>query len=228
MTKHEKAVQSTTAADATVDVTLNGLLDEALSQLKPWQLWAVERNFKRQPANRRQVLHSLEMHLAKTNPALITTMDAEGFGADTPFRTTVAGKGELLQIILDNLPAILEAIVKLIGLFSAILLACMLSTSSASAQDCAVSSTQGGPNCANGVCSLRARVSAAVGLPAVSHSSPQAAYAVAYTVAAPLHTPASAVAVTVSTRQRVRYRPLRAGLSGFRPVTRWATARRGC
>ena len=220
MTKHEKAVKSTSAED-TVDVTLNGLLDEALDKLSPWQKWVVERNFKRSPQNRRQALHAVEMHLAKTAPALMSVMDGEEFNADTKFKTTVAGKGELLQVILENLPAILDAIIKLIGLFGAMLIMCVLMTSSASAQDGAAWN-QGGLNCANGVCSLRSRVSAAVSLPAISHASPQ----VTYGCDTQVNPGVSTVAVAVNTRQRVRYRPLRTGIGGFRPIQRMTVARR--
>jgi hypothetical protein len=223
MTKHEKAVKSTSAED-TVDVTLNGLLDEALDKLSPWQKWVVERNFKRSPQNRRQALHAVEMHLAKTAPALMSVMDGEEFNADTKFKTTVAGKGELLQVILENLPAILDAIIKLIGLFGAILLACILLTSSASAQDGACSVAQGGQSCANGVCSLRSRVSAAVGLQAVSNASPQAVYSSTTTVNHRIST----VTVVGNTRQRFQPKPLRTFIGGFRPFNRVIASRRRC
>ena len=201
---------------ATVSVTLNGLLDEALGELTPWQRWVVERNFKRQPANRRQALHAVEMHLAQTSAPLMAVMDAEGFDADTPFKTTVAGKGELLQIILDNLPKILDAIIKLIGLFGAILLACALLPSYASAQDSkvvtfqAVSLTQGVPHCAKGVCPLAARVSAAVGLQAVADAGTRVTTRVVTTI-----NTRTSVAVT-NTRQRLQAKPVRAFIGGFR------------
>lgn len=118
----------------TVNVSLNGLLDEALDGLKPFQKWAIERNFRRNPDNREKVLNAVEMHMAKTDPQLMNLMDAPGFTASTTFSTTPAGKGELLQIILDNLPAILEAIIKLIGLFGAMLLACLVLSQSAMGQ----------------------------------------------------------------------------------------------
>lgn len=204
---------------AIVSVTLNGLLDEALSELTPWQKWVVERNFRRQPQNRRQALHAVEMHLAMTDNSLMAVMDGENFTADTPFKTTVAGKRELLQVIIDNLPAILDAILKIIGLFGAILLACMLLPSSASASDGgavvmgASSFTQGVPNCANnGVCAVRAR--AAGVLQAVSHASTR----VTSEVTTEIHTRTS-LAVT-STQPRFRHRPVRSFLGSFRPRKR--------
>lgn len=205
-------------AEANIEVTLNGLLDEALGQLKPWQKWAVERNFKRQPANRRQVLHAVEMHLAKTSPTLMTVMDAESFTADTPFTTTPAGKGELLQVILDNLPAILDAIIKLIGLFGAFLFACTLLANSANAA---------GPNCANGgVCSLGAcsavRVQSTSPRFVASPISPRIA-AVAPVVSTVVNQ-ARPVAIITNTRQRFEYKPVRAFLGGLRPVKRVASA----
>lgn len=117
-----------------VNVSLNGLVDEALSSLKPFQKWAVERNFRRVPANREKVIQAVEVELAKTNPSLMATMDADGFGPDTMFTTTVAGKGELLQIIIDNLPAILAAIIKILGLFSLMFMCVLLLSQSANAQ----------------------------------------------------------------------------------------------
>lgn len=181
-----------------VEVTLNGLLDESLGNLTPLQKWAVERNFRRHPENRDRVLNAVEMHVAKTSPALMTTMDADGFTADTPFTTTAAGKGELLQVILDNLPAILDAIIKLIGLFGAII-ACTLLTNAA---------TAAGPSCANGVCALRARVSAVVSQPGSCSSpvtiSPQIA-AVPQMV-----NECQPVAACASVSARQRFRPLRA------------------
>lgn len=213
----------------TVKVTLNGLLDEALGELTPWQRWVVERNFKRQPANRRQVLQAVEMHVAKTSPAMMTIMDADDFTADTPFVTTKAGKGELLQVILENLPAILEAIIKLIGLFGMILIACTLMASSASAQDSpavaaesVVSITQiGGPSCAQGTCSLRARPASA-GLQAVAHASSN----IAVRVASSINTGVGAVAAT--TRRRLQARPVRTFFGGFRPFKRLGVARKRC
>lgn len=113
-------------SDQTVGTSVNGLIEEALQTLTPAQRWAVERNFKRHPENRDKLVHAVEFHMANTNPALMATMDADGFGPNTIFQTDVAGKGELLQIIIDNLPAILAAIIKIIGLFGMMLLAVMV------------------------------------------------------------------------------------------------------
>lgn len=120
--------------EQTVDVSINGLIDEALQSLTPWQQWAVNRNFKRHPENREKVAHAVELQAAKFSPVLMQAMDAEGFTHDTPFSIPISGKGELLQIIIDNLPAILAAIIKIIGLFGAILFMVAILSQSASAQ----------------------------------------------------------------------------------------------
>lgn len=225
MKKSDKpaADKADTTADATaeVQVTLNGLLDEALGTLNPLQQWAVGRNFRRQPANRRQVIQSVELHIARTNPALMPIMDAEGFGADTQFTTTVAGKGELLKVILDNLPAILDAIIKILGLFGAILLAFTLLTSSANAA--------GPSRCANGSCSRVntvelqhvpvARSIVAAGSVATRLISAPIA------VVAPVINQARPVAAIANTRQQFSYKPSRAFLGGIRPIKRVASWR---
>ena len=218
----------------TITKSVNDLIDDAIESLPFIRRRMVKRNLQRNPENREEIADRVLLRMSEDDR--VAPVMGAGFAAgiasgtitaSTPVGIDVDKLKQIMELIFEYLPKILQ----LLSLFMSVATFFVMSLAIGSS-----TFAQGG-NCANGVCTLRARVSAAVGLQPVSHASPRVATRPGFATS-PISPRIAALAPLVSTvinqtrpvavianaRQRFASRPLRAFLGSLRPIKRVVVA----
>ncbi len=209
---------------ATVTKTVDEMIDNAIERLPFLRRKIVNHNLAHNPHRREEIADRVLLELSKDSAAeaifgssIAAGIESGAITAKTPIGIDVDKLAKILELIFTYLPKILD----LLKLFASIVIFFAISLAMSSVATAQETKQLGnlildGGDCANGVCPLRARVSAAVGLQPVSYTSSQVAIRVADD---PISPPIESVTVT-NTRQRIRSKPVRSFLGYLRPASR--------
>lgn len=205
-------------------------VDMAVERLPLLRRRIVQRHFRWNPEKRldctERAMDSLgvDTRMASIGLAGLVSGFADGtITADTRIQIDLDQLERLLQILLEYLPKLLEILIPIFtGGLSAVLLFALIVAVGSSGQ---IALAQGGPNCANGVCSLTAGATAR--MQPVSDTSPRvAAGPISPRIAAVVPRVSAVVnqfrprAVIANTRQRFESKPVRSFFSGRQPIRR--------
>jgi len=202
----------------TVTKSVDEMIDDAIERLPFLRRKIVQRNLARNPEKREEIADQVLLKMSEDPQAsavfgssIAAGMASGSITAKTPFSLDIDKLEQLIQLILKYLPQILQ----LFKLFASIAVFFLLSLT------VEARATAAPPNCAGGVCEMKARVQP------ISDTSPRvAAIPISYRVAAAFPVVSSVVnqarpvAVIANTRQRFIAKPVRAFLGGFRPFKR--------